>query len=66
MDDRSSDLERRLARVVRRLADDVPYSPAWAADMAEFEEVADALGLRGVRPDAVRESAAQAVHARAS
>jgi hypothetical protein len=47
------DPERRLERVLRHLADDAPYSPGWAADVADFEELALVLGLRG-DPDTVR------------
>jgi hypothetical protein len=41
--DRETVLRRRLERVRRRLADDVPHSPDWAAAMAELEEVEAAL-----------------------
>ncbi len=46
--DREAVLRRRLERVRRRLADDVPHSPDWAAAMAELEEVEAALeAVRG-------------------
>jgi hypothetical protein len=51
--DREAMLGRRLERVRRRLADDFPHSPDWAAAMAELEEVEAALAC--VR-DSVRES----------
>jgi hypothetical protein len=43
--DREAVLRRRLERVRRRLADDVPHSPDWAAAMAELEEVETALAV---------------------
>jgi hypothetical protein len=43
--DREAVLRRRLERVRRRLADDVPHSPDWAAAMAELEEVEAALSV---------------------
>jgi hypothetical protein len=41
--DSEPQLRRRLERVRRRLADDVPHSPDWDAAMAELEEVETAL-----------------------
>jgi hypothetical protein len=42
----SPDLQRRLQRVIERIGTDAPHSPSWAADMAEYDELAEALGLR--------------------
>jgi hypothetical protein len=56
--DREAMLGRRLERVRRRLADDFPHSPDWAAAMAELEEVEAALAC--VR-DSVRESVGESV-----
>jgi hypothetical protein len=43
--DREAVIRRRLERVRRRLANDLPHSPDWAAAMAELEEVEEALAL---------------------
>jgi hypothetical protein len=54
--DREAVLRRRLERVRRRLADDLPHSPDWAAAMAELEEVEATLAsvLASVRAEAAR------------
>jgi hypothetical protein len=38
-------LRRRLARVCRRLGEELPYSPSWAASMDELEELAREIGI---------------------
>jgi hypothetical protein len=49
--DREALLRRRLERVRRRLADDVPHSPDWDAAMAELEEVEAAMeSVAGGKP----------------
>ena len=62
--DRST-LADRLIRVRRRIEGDVPYSPDWAAAIAELEELEAALAAertagvtRDLRPRTDREASA--------
>ena len=62
--DRST-LADRLIRVRRRIEGDVPYSPDWAAAIAELEEIEAALAAeraaavtRDLRPRTDREASA--------
>ena len=61
----SSTLADRLVRVRRRIEGDVPYSPDWAAAIAELEEIEAALAAERVatltkdlRPRTDREASA--------